>query len=48
MTAEKEKQRAFIWRWEMAAITVMSCGDNFLIKSLNALLQASPPVAEVK
>jgi hypothetical protein len=27
---------------------VMSCGDNFLIKSLNALLQASPPVAEVK
>jgi hypothetical protein len=30
------------------AITVMSCGDNFLIKSLNALLQASPPVAGVE
>jgi hypothetical protein len=27
---------------------VMSCGDNFLIKSLNALLRASPPVAGVE
>jgi hypothetical protein len=27
---------------------VMSCGDNFLIKSLSALLRASPPVAGVE
>jgi hypothetical protein len=30
------------------AIAVTSCGDNFLIKSLSALLRASPPVAGVK
>jgi hypothetical protein len=30
------------------AIAVMSCGDNFLIKSLSALLRASPPVAGVE
>jgi hypothetical protein len=30
------------------AIAVMSCVDNFLFKSLNALLRASLPVAGVK
>ena len=30
------------------AIAVMSCGDNFLIKSLNTLLRASLPVAGVE
>jgi hypothetical protein len=30
------------------AIAVMSCGDDFLMKSRKALLQASPPVAGVK